>query len=99
MINRRDFTNLFGFSALAAGFNAVPAIADKPTPQFSITMDDFFWQNAVKLTGAQRNEAILNIFQKHSTKAALFVIGRNVEDDQGKQPFSASSFRPPTPRL
>ena len=88
-LNRRDFTKLLGLSALAAGFNAVPTIARAPAPQFSITMDDFFWQNNVKLTGAQRNEAILNVFQKHSTKAALFVIGRNIEDDQGKQLLSA----------
>lgn len=88
-LNRRDFTKLLGLSALAAGFNAVPTIARTPAPQFSITMDDFFWQNAVKLTGAQRNEVILNTFQKHATKAALFVIGRNIEDDQGKQLLSA----------
>ena len=88
-MKRRDFTKLAVLSAFAAGFNAVPTSADTPAPQFSITMDDFFWQNAVKLTGAQRNEAILNIFQKHSTKAALFVIGRNIEDDQGKQLLSA----------
>jgi peptidoglycan/xylan/chitin deacetylase (PgdA/CDA1 family) len=89
MMNRRHFGKLLGLSALAAGCNAVSAIASKPAPQFSITMDDFYWQNAVKLTGAERNQAILAVFQKHSTKAALFVIGRNIEDDQGKQLLSA----------
>jgi len=89
MIDRRDFTKLLGLSALAAGFNAVPAIAGKHAPQFSLTMDDFFWQTDVKLTGAERNAAILDVFQKHSTKAALFVIGRNIEADQGKQLLSA----------
>jgi len=88
-MKRRDFAKLAVLSAFAAGFNAVPTSARTAAPQFSITMDDFNWQNAVKLTGAQRNEAILNIFQKHSTKAALFVIGRNTEDDQGKQLLSA----------
>jgi len=88
-VKRRDFTKLAVLSAFAAGFNAVPTIARPPAPQFSITMDDFNWQNAVKLTGAQRNESILNTFQKHSTKAALFVIGRNIEEDQGKQLLSA----------
>lgn len=89
MMNRRDFSKLLGLSAVAAGLNSMPAIAGKPAPQFSITMDDFFWQNAVKLTGAERNAAILDVFQKHSTKAALFVIGRNIEDDQGKRLLSA----------
>ena len=88
-MNRRDFNRVLGLSALAAGCNAVPALARKPAPQFSLTMDDFFWQNSVKLTGAERNQAILDVFQKHSTKAALFVIGRNIEDDQGKQLLSA----------
>ena len=88
-MKRRAFIKLAGFTAFAAGFNALPTIARTPAPQFSITMDDFNWQNAVKLTGAHRNEAILNTFEKHSTKAALFVIGRNIEDDQGKQLLSA----------
>ena len=87
-MKRRDFTKLLGLSALAAGFNAVPAIARKPAPQFSITMDDFFWQNAVKLTGAERSQSILDTLRKHSSKAALFVIGRNIEEDQGKQLLS-----------
>ena len=51
-MNRRDFTKLVGLSTLAVGFIGVPAIACKQLPQFSITMDDFFWQNAVQLTGA-----------------------------------------------
>ena len=88
-MNRRDFSKLLGLTALTAGINAVPALASKPAPQFSITMDDFYWQNAVKLTGAERSRAILDVLQKHSTKAALFVIGRNVEEDQGKQLLSA----------
>src|SRR6476660_1137829 len=88
-MKRRDFNKLAVFSALAAGLHAVPTIASKPAPQFSITMDDFYWQNAVKLTGAERNRAILDVFQKHSTKVALFVIGRNIEEDQGKQLLSA----------
>jgi len=52
-------------------------------------MDDFFWQNSVKLSGAQRNQAILDTLSKHSIKAAFFVIGRNVEEDEGKQLLTA----------
>lgn len=88
-MNRRQFTKLVGVSALTAGFGGVPALARKPAPQFAITMDDFFWQDSLKLTGAQRNEAILGTLHKHSIKAALFVIGRNAEDDEGKQLLSA----------
>jgi peptidoglycan/xylan/chitin deacetylase (PgdA/CDA1 family) len=84
-VNRRDFAKLLGLGALTLGFDALPAIANKPAPQFSITMDDFFWQNAVKLSATERNQAILDTLHAHSIKAALFVIGRNIEQEQGKQ--------------
>lgn len=86
---RRDFTKLMGLSGLALGFSGVPAVARKPAPQFSITMDDFFWQNAVMLTGAERNQSILETLRKHQIKAALFVIGRNIEDEEGKKLLTA----------
>lgn len=88
-MNRRDFTRLIGLSSLAVGFGSVPALARKPAPQFSITMDDFFWQDTTKLTGAERNQSILDSLQKHSIKAALFVIGRNIEEDEGKKLLTA----------
>jgi len=84
-MNRRDFNKSLGLTITALGFGGVPAMARKPTPQFSITMDDFHWQNAVKLTAAERNLAILAALQSNSIKAAAFVIGRNVEADEGKQ--------------
>ena len=88
-MNRRDFTRLIGLSSLAVGFGSVPALARKPAPQFSITMDDFFWQDTTKLTGAERNQSILDSLQKHSIKAGLFVIGRNIEEDEGKKLLTA----------
>ena len=88
-MNRRDFTKIAGLGALAASVGGVSAVAPKPAPQFSITMDDFHWHNAVKLTGAERNQAILDTLRANSTKAALFVVGRNIEEEQGKQLLSA----------
>ena len=88
-MNRRNFTKLIGLSAFAAGLGGVPALARKPAPQFSITMDDFFWQDSLRLTGAERNQSILDTLSKHSIKAALFVIGRNAEADEGRQLLSA----------
>ena len=84
-MNRRNFTKTLGLGIAAFGFGGVPAIARKPAPQFSITMDDFFWTNAVKLTASERNESILNTFNSRSHKAALFVIGRNIDGPEGKQ--------------
>jgi peptidoglycan/xylan/chitin deacetylase (PgdA/CDA1 family) len=66
----------------------MPAIVSKQWPQFSITMDDFYWQNAVKLTATDRNQAILDALRSRSTKAALFVVGRNIESAEGKQLLS-----------
>jgi peptidoglycan-N-acetylglucosamine deacetylase len=85
-MNRRTFTKSLTLSAAALGFSDVPAFALKPAaPQFSITMDDFHWQNAVKLTAAERSEAILNTLQANSIKATAFVIGRNIDSEEGKQ--------------
>lgn len=85
-MNRRTFTKTLALSAAALGCSGVPSFAFKPVaPQFSITMDDFYWQNAVRLTAAERNESILNTLQTNSIKAALFVIGRNIDSEEGKQ--------------
>jgi peptidoglycan/xylan/chitin deacetylase (PgdA/CDA1 family) len=84
-MNRRDFTKTLGLSIAAIGLGGVPAIARNPFSYFSITMDDFHWQNAVKLTATERNQSILDTLSAHSHKAALFVIGRNIETDEGKQ--------------
>lgn len=84
-MNRRDFTKALGLSVAAIGLGGVPAIARDPFSYFSITMDDFNWRNAVKLTATERNQSILDALQAHSHKAALFVIGRNIDNDEGKQ--------------
>jgi peptidoglycan/xylan/chitin deacetylase (PgdA/CDA1 family) len=84
-MNRRDFTKTLGFAVATIGVRGVPAFATKPPTQFSITMDDFTWANAVKLTAAERNDAILGALHANSIKAALFVVGRNIDSAQGKQ--------------
>ena len=87
-MNRRTFTKTLGLSIAAVGLGGVPAIARNPFSYFSITMDDFHWANAVKLTAAERNQSILDTLQSNSIKAALFVIGRNIDSDEGKQLLS-----------
>ena len=84
-MNRRKFTKTLALSITTIGLRGVPAIACRRAPQFSITMDDFNWRNAVKLTATERNEAILRTLRAHSHKAALFVIGRNIDSEEGKQ--------------
>ena len=88
-MNRRDFTKSLALSTFVMSFGGVKAVASKPATQFSITMDDFNWRNAVKQTAQERNQSILNTLNKHSIKAAIFVMGRNIEEQQGKDLLSA----------
>lgn len=84
-MNRRTFTKSLALSAAALGIGGIPAFIFKPpAPQFSITMDDFNWRDPVKLTQVERNESILNTLQSNSIKAALFVVGGNIDNKEGK---------------
>lgn len=84
-MDRRTFTKTLGLGVAALGFGGAPALASRQATQYSITMDDFHWANAVKLTATERNEAILHTLRSHSTQAALFVIGRNIDSAEGKE--------------
>ncbi len=84
-MNRREFTKTLGMGAIALGVGGIRLPAGKDSPQIAITMDDFSWANAIKLAAEERNQAILQTLNAHSVKAALFVIGRNIDNDQGKQ--------------
>jgi peptidoglycan/xylan/chitin deacetylase (PgdA/CDA1 family) len=88
-MNRRTFTKSVAATAAAIGFGGVPALALKPATQFSITMDDFYWRGAVKQTAQERNQSILDTLNKHKITAAAFVIGRNIEDQEGKDLIAA----------
>ena len=88
-MNRRTFIQSLTVTTAAIGIGGVPAFARKPATQFSITMDDFYWQGAVKQTAQERNASILDTFSKHSIKAAAFVVGRNVEAQDGKDIVAA----------
>jgi len=84
-MNRRQFTKILGLSAMALGTHRRSVGQQSASPQISITMDDFNWQNAVYQTAVERNRSILSTLNSHSIKAALFVIARNIESDEGKQ--------------
>ena len=87
-MNRRQFTKTLGLSALALGAPAFFA-AKRRSPRIAITMDDFNWANAVHQSASERNSVILDTFRSHSLKSAIFVVGRNVEDEQGKELLKA----------
>ena len=84
-MNRRDFTKTLGISALALGWGDSLASA-KSKPALAITMDDFQWDKSLKLTADERNQAILRALRSHNDlKAALFVKGKNIDNDKGKE--------------
>lgn len=84
MMNRRQFTKIAGLGALGVGTGQINHSQTARGPQIAITMDDFNWRNAVHQTATERNKSTLDTLQAHSIKAALFVVGRNVESDEGK---------------
>jgi peptidoglycan/xylan/chitin deacetylase (PgdA/CDA1 family) len=88
-MNRREFTRGLGLSAFALSCSRAQTMVTKPRPQISLTMDDFGWQNPVRLSSTERNRAILSTLEKHKLKAALFVTARNIDNDEGKQLLSA----------
>ncbi|HVS82622.1 MAG TPA: polysaccharide deacetylase family protein [Pyrinomonadaceae bacterium] len=84
-MNRREFTRILGIGAVALGLPGI-ARSSSPQPQFSITMDDFAWHNAVHLTAEDRNRAILHVLSAKRAKAALFVVGGMVDsEERGKK--------------
>ena len=89
MMNRRQFTKLAGLSLCAVSAGKLNGFQKSPPTQIALTMDDFNWQNTIHQSAAVRNKSILETLNSHSLKTALFVIGRNIESDEGKQLLSA----------
>ena len=83
-MDRRTFSKIFALSALPLVTSRFGLSTKARTPQISITMDDFNWHNTVHQSAPERNKAILEALKTHSLKAALFVIGRNIESEEGK---------------
>jgi peptidoglycan/xylan/chitin deacetylase (PgdA/CDA1 family) len=85
-MNRREFTKTLGLGALAIGFGQSITASAESRPQIAITIDDFNWNQSVKLNPDQRNQALLNALRSHSKlKAALFVACRYADNEKGKE--------------
>ncbi len=80
MISRRGFI----VGALAMG-GCAPAIVSKPIKKIAVTMDDFSLGFDLRLNPRERNERILETFEKHKHKAAGFVTGRFVDSVFGNE--------------
>src|SRR2546421_2981251 len=82
-MNRRDFVGVAAASAVAISLKRRGFAKSGSAPQFAITMDDFNWRNAIHLSAEERNQAILKVLDANGKKAALFVVGRNADDEEG----------------
>ena len=87
-MNRREFTTSLGLGALAFGVGGIKLSGAGPEkkrqPKIAITIDDFIWNNSVKLTPDERNRALLGALQSHGgLKAALFVTGKYADNEKG----------------
>jgi peptidoglycan/xylan/chitin deacetylase (PgdA/CDA1 family) len=85
-MKRREFAKIFtaGVATFAAS-KAASSFADD-APRVAITMDDFRWQDAPRLTADERNRALLEALRsENDLKLALFVAGKNVDNERGKQ--------------
>lgn len=85
-MNRRDFVKIFGLGMAALSVSRFSFGSEKDGPQVAITMDDFRWADAPKLNAEARNMAILTALLEHGNlKAALFVKGKNVDNERGRR--------------
>jgi peptidoglycan/xylan/chitin deacetylase (PgdA/CDA1 family) len=84
-MNRRDFTKLAALTGVGLCLPQLKVSSAAEPKRIAFTMDDFDWgANSVKLNGSERNQAILSALRSHSVKAALFVRGSNIDNDEGK---------------
>jgi hypothetical protein len=82
-MNRRQFVKGLGLSVAMMGMSrgSFPSSLAK-SPQISITMDDFNVFDAPLLSGAARNQAILDSLNQFKLRAAMFVAGKFVDNEK-----------------
>lgn len=66
----------------AAAFASVYSQDSKP--QLSITIDDPNIESSGNMTWMEKDDALLEILDKHGIKAALFVCGKRIDNAEGK---------------
>ncbi|MCA1607699.1 MAG: polysaccharide deacetylase family protein [Acidobacteria bacterium] len=92
-MNRREFTTSLGIGAIAFGLGGVKLSGALPgkkeRPRIAVTIDDFIWNQSLKLTPDERNRAMLDALQSNGgLKAALFVAARYADNEKGKSLLS-----------
>lgn len=88
-INRRQFAKTLGVGAVGWGMSKAPLPFLNGTPQVAITLDDFNWFDAPRLTAEERNRALLDALRARRVKAAIFVCGKYVDNETGQRLLGA----------
>jgi peptidoglycan/xylan/chitin deacetylase (PgdA/CDA1 family) len=90
IMNRRQFIGALGTGVLALGLDKSRLFsATKESPQVAITLDDFNWFDAPRMTAEARNRGLLDALDAHSMQAAMFVCGKYVDNETGQKLLSA----------
>jgi len=80
---RRQFIKNVGMCGIAFGMSDVTSFASSSKqPEVAITLDDFVVFDTPTLSGAQRNDAILNALREYRIKAGMFVSGKYVDNEK-----------------
>jgi hypothetical protein len=88
-MNRRHFTKTLGVGALGLGMSRIGSSCSSEPPQMAVTLDDFNWFDAPRLTAEERNRALLDALRAHRVKAAMFVCARFVDNETGQRLLGA----------
>ena len=86
-MNRREFAASLAIASAGLATNGLSTVLARKgeQPRVSVTMDDFHWNNSLKLNPHERNRAILGALKSHGNlKATLFVAGKNADNETGK---------------
>jgi peptidoglycan/xylan/chitin deacetylase (PgdA/CDA1 family) len=82
-MNRRQFAKALGMCVIALGAGrATSSSSAGAQPEIAITMDDFNIYDTPALSGAARNQQILDALDKYKIKAGLFVNGKYLTDEK-----------------
>jgi hypothetical protein len=81
-MNRRQFVKDLGLSLAVLGMSGTAFSSPARSPQISVTMDDFNVFDAPTLSGAARNQAILDSLNQFKLRAAMFVAGKFVDNEK-----------------
>ncbi|HKQ99862.1 MAG TPA: polysaccharide deacetylase family protein [Pyrinomonadaceae bacterium] len=83
-MNRRQFVKDLGLSLAVMGMSGRAAFSSAAAakPQLAVTMDDFNVFDHPLMTGAARNQAILDALRQFNLRAAMFVAGKYVDNEK-----------------